>query len=364
MNAPLATTARPIRVLIVDDSAFVRRVLARLLSAVPGVTVAGTAGDGAEALQRLLELRPDVVTMDVEMPVMDGLSTVKEIMRVRPTPIVMVSARTQSGTATAIRALEAGAVECVGKPGAGGPGIEALTTELGAAVLRASEVPVSRRWPTHQPASEAMHREGGRRVQPCRSVVVVVASTGGPPALSAVIPRLPAGLQAGVIVVQHMPAGFTGALARRLDGLSALDVAEAQEGDAVIAGRVFVAPGDYHLSIGTDYRVHLDQGPALHGVRPAADITLASAAEVYGARVTAAILTGMGRDGADGARKVEQAGGAVLVQDEATSVVYGMPRVARETTDHARELPIDEMAEALVRNVGKHTGQEAPHGRG
>jgi two-component system chemotaxis response regulator CheB len=183
-------------------------------------------------------------------------------------------------------------------------------------------------------------------------VIVIGSSTGGPPALTEVIPHLPGTLQAAVIVVQHMPAGFTAALARRLDSLSALHVSEAKDGDVIARGGVLVAPGDFHLAVTPERRVRLHQAPPMHGVRPAIDLTLESVAQVYGRDSTVAILTGMGKDGAAGAAIVEQAGGRVFVQDEATSVVWGMPRVAAQLTRHARELPIDRIADALTAAAG------------
>jgi len=350
-----AATARPIRVLIVDDSAFMRRAIERLLGAVDGVTVVGSAADGLEGVKRALELRPDVITMDVEMPRMDGVSAVAEIMRALPTPVVMVSTLTHEGTTTAIRALEAGAVECVGKPSGLSTDLANVGERLGEAVIRASMARLQRRRPLPappvvMPATPRPPVATGVRL-PAHNVVVIGSSTGGPPALTAVVPQLPAELGAAVIVVQHMPAGFTSALARRLDSLSPLPVTEAVEGETVLTNHVYVAPGDFHLVVTREKHVHLDQGPALHGVRPSVDVTLDSVAAVYGRAAVVAILTGMGRDGADGAARVEAAGGKVVVQDEATSVVYGMPRVAFEKAARATQLPLDQIAPALVASL-------------
>jgi two-component system chemotaxis response regulator CheB len=362
MAFPAPSAGRAVRVLIVDDSAFMRRALERLLAAVPGITVVGSAADGLEAVKRALELRPDVITMDVEMPRLDGVSAVSEIMQAVPTPIVMVSTLTQEGTATAIRALEAGAVECVGKPS----GLSADLADVGArlqeSVLRASVARLQRRRPTllHAPpvspaAPKSPALAGGRL--PAHNLLVIGSSTGGPPALTEVVPHLPENLQAAVLVVQHMPAGFTNALARRLDSLSPLPVAEAAEGDVIHNGHVYVAPGDFHLVVTREKRLHLDRGPSLHGVRPSIDITLDSVAGVFGRAANVAILTGMGKDGAEGAAKLEAAGGKVFVQDEATCVVYGMPRVALERTIRATQLPLGRIAAALAASIpgAKHT---------
>ncbi|MBA4180437.1 MAG: chemotaxis response regulator protein-glutamate methylesterase [Anaerolinea sp.] len=350
MAYPAPAARREIRVLIVDDSAFMRRAMERLIEQMPGVTVAGTAGDGLEGIKRALELRPDVITMDVEMPKMDGVAAVGEIMRTVPTPIVMVSTLTSAGADTTMRALEAGAVEAIAKPSGLSHDLANVGERLAEAIQRASFANVRRARPSPlvalpRPASPPV-LAGGR---PSSQLVVIGSSTGGPPALTEVVPHLPADLNAGVLIVQHMPAGFTGALARRLDALSPLNVAEAVDGEPVRPGRVLIAPGDFHLVVTRDRRVRLEQGPTVHGVRPSVDVTLNSVAEVYGGNVAVAILTGMGKDGADGAVQVERAGGRVITQDEATSVVYGMPRVAREKTQHAQELPLDRIADALAR---------------
>lgn len=353
MAYPAASPARPIRVLVVDDSAFMRRAIERLLTEHPGVTVVGQAPDGVEAVKQALALRPDVITMDVEMPRMDGVSAVGEIMQTVPTPIVMVSTLTSSGTETAIRAMEAGAVECIGKPSGLSADLVNVGENLLQAVTRASVARVQRRRPQLTPVRQAppmptrpQVANGGRL--PAHNVLVIGSSTGGPPALTEVVPHLPGDLAAAVIVVQHMPAGFTGALARRLDALSPLNVAEAVDGEAILNGRVYVAPGDFHLVVGKDKRVHLNQEPAVHGVRPSVDVTLFSVAEAFGRAANVAILTGMGRDGADGAARLESAGGKVIAQDEATCVVYGMPRVTMEKTKSATQVPLEHVARALV----------------
>lgn len=342
-----------IRVLIVDDSPFMRRSLERLLARMAGVTVVGGAADGIEAVKLALELRPDVITMDVEMPRMDGVTAVSEIMQTVPTPIVMVSTLTAAGTDTTMRALEAGAVEVIAKPSGLSHELANVGEKLAEAVTRASFASVQRRRPLALAPRHLVAPGSGTTISnmPSAQVVVIGSSTGGPPALTEVIPHLPQDLNAGVLVVQHMPAGFTKALARRLDSLSPLEVAEASEGDAVCAGRVLVAPGDFHMRVGSDRRVHLDQSPSLHGVRPSVDVTLDSVTGVYGRHASVAILTGMGRDGADGAARLEQAGGRVFTQNEATCVVYGMPRVTKERTQHAMEAPIDRVAALLTAAV-------------
>ncbi len=350
MASPVGQPIQSTRVVVVDDSAFMRHAIERLLRDMPGVTVVGTAANGVEAVKRALELRPDVITMDVEMPVMDGVAAVAEIMQTVPTPIVMVSTLTTEGAETTLRALEAGAVEFVAKPGHLGTLIVNVGDQLAEAIRRARAARVARRRPSVlSPISRPIPAASARVSS--ATITVIGSSTGGPPALTEVIPHLPGDLSSGVLVVQHMPAGFTGALARRLDQLSPLHVKEAADGDIVAAGRVLVAPGDYHAVVGRDRRVRLHQGPRLHGVRPSVDVALDSVAEVYGRRATVAILTGMGSDGADGCARVERSGGRIVVQDEASCVVYGMPRVAKERTQDARQVPLDKIAAALVEGV-------------
>ena len=356
MAYPAQSPGHGIRVLIVDDSVFMRRAVERLLTARPGITVVGTAADGLEGVKRALELRPDVITMDVEMPRLDGVSAVQEIMQAVPTPVVMVSTLTHEGTATAIRALEAGAVDCVGKPSGLSNDLANVGEMLHQAVVRASVAKLQRRRPgllTPQPRvapPQGLRPTLSGRL-PAHNLLVIGSSTGGPPALTEVVPHLPGDLGAAVIVIQHMPAGFTNALARRLDSLSPLSVSEAVEGEPIVNGHVYVAPGNFHLLTTKAKRIHLEQGPPLHGVRPAVDITLDSVADVYGRAANVAILTGMGKDGADGAAKIEAAGGRVFVQDEASCVVYGMPRVAMERTQHATQLPLERIAGALAASL-------------
>lgn len=351
---PRSNAGTPIRVLIVDDSAFMRHALRRALSEDQGFEVVGTATDGANAVRLAVSLRPDVITMDVEMPVMDGISAVREIMGVLPTPIVMVSTLTHAGAEATLAALEAGAVEYVPKGSNTGEHMATLTPLLIAAVQRASHSR-PRRTPRLAPARESSapsRRSGGAAAHD--RLVVIGSSTGGPSALTEVVPRLPGDLGVPFVVVQHMPAVFTGPLARRLDGLSAVTVREAVDGDALEPNTVLVAPGDYHMVITAGRRVHLTQTAPMHGVRPAVDVTLTSAAEHIGKGVTAVILTGMGRDGAAGACLVEQAGGSVIVQDEATCVIYGMPRAAMETTKHGRAVPLERVAAAITEQI--HSG--------
>ncbi len=351
MALPAIVPRQQTRVLVVDDSVFMRRAIERLLERIPGVAVVGTASNGFEAVQRTLELRPDVITMDVEMPKMDGVVAVAEIMRTVPTPIIMLSTLTAQGAATTIRALEAGAVDCVAKPTGMSQDLANVGERLAEAILHARGATMHRRISPVPSGRLPVTRTTTIGGSSAHHVVVIGSSTGGPPALTEVIPHLPTGLNAAVLVVQHMPPGFTAALSRRLDGLSSLPVTEAAEGDRLINGRILLAPGDFHMTVGADRTIHLDRNPTQHGVRPAVDVTVNSVAAMFGRSCTLAILTGMGRDGAEGAARIEALGGTVILQDESTCVVYGMPKAAKARTEHAIEAKIGGIAKAIVAAV-------------
>ncbi|MHB9145935.1 MAG: protein-glutamate methylesterase/protein-glutamine glutaminase [Symbiobacteriia bacterium] len=339
--------------LVVDDSAFMRKILTDLLSQDPEVTVVGTARDGLDALERVEAVAPDVVTLDVEMPRLDGLGTLRELMRRRPLPVVMVSSLTREGAETTIRALAAGAVDFVAKPsGAISLDMAKVAAELVAKVKAASrarprvaaEPEPAGPGPARAPTSPATFS----RVGTAERVIVIGCSTGGPGALHQVVPRLPRDLAAGVLVVQHMPPGFTRSLADRLNEISPLSVREAQTGEPIVPGTVLVAPGNYHMLVDEHRRIRLNQDPPLHGVRPAVDRTLESAAAVFGRHTLAVIMTGMGYDGARGVAIVRRAGGRAIAEDESTCVVYGMPRVVIETGNADRIVPLGQIGQAIV----------------
>ncbi len=316
-----------IGVLVVDDSVVIRRLVSRILDSDPEIEVLGTAPNGQIALARLVELNPDVVTMDVEMPVMDGIETVKALRKDYPKlPVVMFSTLTESGAACALDALAAGADDYVTKPTSETHGADPLhnvqTTLIPKikALVRAART--SGRTPQGVPPATSPTR------QTHVDLVAIGASTGGPDALAGLLAALPADLPAPVVVVQHMPKLFTKLFAERLDRHSPLSVAEAADGMVLARGTVLVAPGDYHLAFereGALVRARLHQAPPENYCRPAVDVTFRSAAEVYGAATLAVVLTGMGKDGRRGAEWVRSTGGRVIVQDEATSVVWGMP---------------------------------------
>ncbi len=338
---------------MVDDSAFMRRLVSEMVDAEPRFRVVGTAGDGHEALQRVTELDPDIVTLDVEMPGLDGLQVLGYIMSETPRPVIMLSAITTDGSADlTIRALELGAVDFVRKPS--GPislDLEGVRGQLVAALdasrhVNLRGVPMLAR--TASPTGATSRPVAGLAAT---LAVVIAASAGGPRALAEVIPRLPAPLGAAVLVVQHMPRGFTASLARRLDGLSALHVAEARDGDHILADRVYIAPGGSHMRVSVEdgvARLRLEQTPPMWGVRPAADPLFQSAAATFGTRCVGVVLTGMGRDGADGLHAVRTAGGLGIVQDAATATIYGMPRAALAIAGADRVVALGETSNAIV----------------
>ena len=336
--------SQPIRLLIVDDSATVRSVLKRYFASDPRFEVAGMAKDGQEALELLPELKPDVVTLDIEMPRLNGLETLPRLLAIRPTPVVMVSSLTTEGAAATLEALELGAIDFIPKPSSRlAPSEEVLEKVIAAAGAR---VKVPQRSATrHRRPSQAVSPAGTRWSS---RLVVIGSSTGGPQALRTVIERLPADLRVPVIIVQHMPPGFTKTLAERLDTLTPLSVVEATPGLSLEPGKIFIAPGDYHLEVSTSGHIELSQGPSERGVRPAINVTLESAAKHRGSDVVVAILTGMGSDGTRGSELVKAAGGYVVAQDEATCTVYGMPRAVAEAglTDEVQ--PISRIANAIV----------------
>jgi two-component system chemotaxis response regulator CheB len=321
-------------VLVVDDSAFMRRLITEIVESRPEFLVVGTAEDGSDALAKIRTLRPDIVTLDIEMPGVDGLTALSEIMSEMPRPVVMLSAAgSETGNSLTIRALELGAVEFVRKPS--GPvsiDLVSVRAELLRALTAASVVRVAQGpSPIRADRPDVRRAREAQPAMPARAAVVIAASTGGPKALSEVVAHLPERLAAAVLVVQHMPGDFLNSLARRLSQLGPFPVSVARNDEPVFAGRVYLAPGDRHMSVVVRddcVAIRIDDGPAVCGVRPSADPLFASAARVFGDNLVGVVLTGMGRDGSDGLRAVRAAGGGAIVQDRASSIIYGMPRAA------------------------------------
>jgi two-component system, chemotaxis family, protein-glutamate methylesterase/glutaminase len=345
------------RVLVVDDSAFMRRMTSQIIDGSGEFSVIGTARNGYDALKQIHALDPDLVTLDVDMPELDGLNALGYIMSEMPRPVVMLSAGTTSdGQTAALRALELGAVDFVCKP-SGSISLDLrlvsgqLLDALRAATLtNLAALRMMPRVPIEDGSLPVRSHDGAS------NAVVIASSTGGPRALSAILPRLPRALPAAVLVVQHMPAGFTTSLATRLNATSALGVTEARHGDRIEHGRVYVAPGGMHMRVidvsGAPV-IALDQTPPIWGVRPSADPLFRSAAQCFGARVVGVVLTGMGRDGAEGLRAIRDRGGYAIVQDKATSIVYGMPQAALATAGADRMLPLAEIGAEISAAVGR-----------
>lgn len=331
------------RVLVVDDSSTVRQVLSTAISADRRFRVVGTASTGREALRRVDELRPDVMTLDVEMPELDGPSTLRALRKVHPgLPVLMVSSLNRSSVAAALDASGLGAVEFLAKPSGG----TAFAQEL---CDRLAEL-TARRDPGRAPTLVPPPPPRGRRARAIR-LVVIASSTGGPDAVARLLSQLPRPFPLPIAIVQHMPPVFTTMFAQRLAGASHLVVTEATEGAELLPGRVLVAPGDHHLRVvtrGTALVAQLDKGPLENSCRPAADVLFRTAAAAVRGEVLAVVLTGLGRDGAAGCRAVADAGGRVLVQDRLTSVAWGMPGAVVEAGLADQVLPLDGLASAVT----------------
>ncbi len=405
-----------IRVLIADDSAFMRKILTDFFNKQPDFEVAGAAINGKEAINKVMELSPDLVTMDVNMPVMDGLNALAVIMEKQPTPVVMLSSLTQQGTEATVRALSLGAVDFISKAGGSISKLDAIEDELLEKCRNAAKAKVRRMPYTPQkklaalsnpaPAPPVMKRVelpkrqglkipgaasipasqnsgsqfGLRRANPilqargkpqppaatkvtpvamgsagngARKLVAIGTSTGGPQALQQVITRLPGNLPCGVVVVQHMPAGFTRALAERLDTISQVSVKEAEDGEVIKPGWVYIAPGSHHLRVreeGNGRRIVLGQDPPVGNHRPAVNVMYDSVAGI-GRNLVAVIMTGMGCDGCEGMKKIKAAGGYSIAQDEPTCVVYGMPKAVVDAGLADEIKPVESIAQAIVEAV-------------
>jgi two-component system chemotaxis response regulator CheB len=338
-----------VRVLIVDDSAYVRKVIRQMLSRSPFVDVVGAARDGREALELAAELKPDVITCDLIMPVLDGVGFIREQMSRRPIPIVIVSVASESGELV-LGALDAGAVDFVQKP-------TALATdrvlEIADELIEKVKAAAKSRPALSRTAVPLVAK--GTVAARAVDIVVIGISTGGPQALKMLIPRLPAELTVPIAVVLHMPVGYTELYARKLDEQSALTVLEARGGEEVFAGHVYIAPAGRHLTLRRNASgqvlTHLDVRPLDTPYRPSVDTLFQSAADAYGARVLGIVMTGMGSDGRDGAAWIKAKGGMVLTESEASCVVYGMPRSIVEAGLSDEEVLLDRMADAVLERL-------------
>ncbi len=349
----------PIRVLIVDDSAVIRSVVSNLLGSDPEIVVAGTAGDGQQGLLRIPEVKPDLVTLDIEMPGMDGLQTLVEIRRLYPKlPVIMFSSLTERGAASTLDALSRGASDYVTKP-SHRETAEASRARVREELLHKIKSLCRSNPPQRPPALPASTTSTFRtqvsvRPQARVDILAIGTSTGGPNALTSVIAQLPSDFPVPIVIVQHMPPLFTRLLAERLNTVAQLEVGEGKQGLKLQRGQVWIAPGDFHMTVmrqGTDFVLGLNRDPQENSCRPAVDVLFRSVARAYEANVLAVVLTGMGADGTRGSGEIRRAGGWVIAQDEASSVVWGMPGsvVAANLAD--RVYPLERIASEVVRRV-------------
>jgi two-component system chemotaxis response regulator CheB len=349
-------SARPIRVLIVDDSALVRQTLSDVLASDPEIEVMGTAGDPYIAAERIREQLPDVITLDIEMPRMDGLTFLRQIMQQHPIPVVICSSLAAEGAQSAMKALEYGAVDIITKPKLGTRQfLEDSQTTIchvvkAAASARLSALRPSRTVQTKFTADVILSAAGSAMIETTEKVVVIGSSTGGTEALKALLEQLPADTP-GIVIVQHMPELFTKAFANRLDGLCAITVKEAESNDTVIRGRALIAPGNHHLLLkrsGARYFVEIKDGPLVCRHRPSVDVLFRSAARYAGQNAVGVILTGMGDDGSRGMLEMKQAGAKTIAQDESTCVVFGMPKEAIKLGAVDKVMPLQNIPGAIL----------------
>jgi two-component system, chemotaxis family, protein-glutamate methylesterase/glutaminase len=348
-----------IKVMVVDDSAFMRRILSQIVGEDDRMELVGVAKDGAEALRVAEDKKPDVITLDVEMPVMDGLTCLEKLLKQGQYSVVMVSSLTTEGANATIRALELGAVDFFPKPSnLFSVSQEDRKRELQTKILIAAQaksvqvrIPVEkpqvkRELPVVQPASSNR----------MKALVALGISTGGPRALQSVVPLLPANLEAPVLIVQHMPPGFTKSLAQRLNDISEIAVKEAEDGDLLKAGQVYIAPGDFHIDIvkdGSNWRIKLDKSPQMNGFRPSADFLMNTVRKTGIKNVIGVIMTGMGGDGSKGLQELKSASGAwVIAQDEKSCSVFGMPRATIELGVVDEVVPLESIAKSIINRMG------------
>ncbi len=362
---------KPIRVLIVDDSALVRQVLTEILGADPRFEVVDTAKDPYVAREKIKQLNPDVLTLDVEMPRMDGVTFLRNLMRLRPMPVVMISSLTEQGADITLQALELGAVDFVSKPKIGvAQGLEEYADTIRDKVAMAAGVDVqpladrlARRRPPAEPdlpavdpklsADAVIARSGRRNFRTTEKIIAIGASTGGTEAIREVLEGMPADAP-GIVITQHIPAAFSGPFAARMDRHSAMTVCEAQDGQQILPGHVYIAPGDRHLLVersGARYLCRLNDGPPVNRHKPSVDVLFRSVAEHVGPNAIGALLTGMGDDGARGLLEMRENGAPTVIQDERTSVVWGMPGEAAKIGAADTELPLEKIARHLLKLV-------------
>jgi len=348
----------PVRVLVVDDSALMRKLIPQMLAADESIEVVGTAMDGTFCLKKIEELRPNVITLDLEMPGMNGIDTLKEIMRREPVPVIVFSSHSTEGASVTMKALGLGAFDFVTKPKDASAHMAEISKELIAKIKAAAECKLKPRavFGVPQKPQKASTPAGAPT-----KVVAIGVSTGGPQALEYLFTQLPADFPGAIVVVQHMPDGFTDMFARRLDELSPLRVKEAQSGDLLQPGRVLICPGSRHMKVKRlpmgDIAVLTDDA-RVNGHRPSVDVLLRSVAEEFRAQAVGVLMTGMGDDGAEGLGAIKKEGGMTIAQSEESCVVYGMPKAAIERGYAIRAVALDVMASTLQAICGRNTGSD------
>jgi two-component system chemotaxis response regulator CheB len=344
-----------IRVLVVDDSALMRKLIPAILARDSSIEVVGTAMDGAFALKKIEELQPDVVTLDLEMPRMDGMETLRLIMGRAPLPVILFSTHSKEGGYATLKALALGAVDFVAKPKDAPAGrLEEIADQL-IAKIKVAKRATGRRLPPAIVDDQPVKKKGNRASLPPRRVIAIGISTGGPNALQFVLSQIPADFQSTIVIVQHMPEGFTEMFAKRLDECCAPEVQEARSGDLLIAGRVLICPGNRHMMVRRMPRgdmAVLSDGPPVNGHRPSADVLFHSVAQEFGLTAVGLLMTGMGDDGAEGLGAIKAAGGMTIAQSEDTCVVSGMPRAAILKGYANKIIPLDGLATFLVNQYG------------
>lgn len=340
-----------IKVLIVDDSAIVRKIFSEELSKYPDIEIVGVAPDPYVARDKIVALKPDVITLDIEMPRMDGLTFLRKLMKHYPIPTIIVSSLTPKGGKMTLEAFDIGAVEVIAKPGSAYT-VGDMSAQLAEKIRAASRVNLSKQ--------NRIVETGTPRIESIRSlsettnkVIAIGASTGGTEALKAVLTKMPPN-SPGIVIVQHMPANFTTAFAERLNGICQISVKEAQDNDSVTTGTALLAPGNFHMILrrsGARYYVEVKTGPMVHHQRPAVDVLFKSTARYAGANAIGVILTGMGADGAEGLLEMKKAGAGTIAQDEKTCVVFGMPKEAIKLGAADKVMPLEQIASEIVRMV-------------
>ncbi|MBI3399712.1 MAG: chemotaxis response regulator protein-glutamate methylesterase [Deltaproteobacteria bacterium] len=349
-----------IRVLVADDSALMRKLIPHILAKDHDIEVVATAVDGLFALKKIGEYRPDVITLDVDMPRMDGLTALKHIVAEYKTPVIMVSSLTEAGAELTLKALELGAMDFITKPhDAISVHIGDIADDLIRKIKAIAKVSPTRLFTAPRPAAPL--QKSPRRIdRTANKVVAIGISTGGPNALTYLLPMLPADISAGVLIVQHMPPGFTEVFAARLNNICKIEVKEARDGDMVIPGRAIIAPGGKHIKVkktNLGSVVIVSSTAPVNGHQPSVDVLFNSVAIEYGHDAVGVIMTGMGEDGAEGLGRIKAARGATIAQDEESCVVYGMPKVAVERGYADRIVPLNDMAGAITEAVSKDSGQ-------